>query len=151
MHPCLLTPHDNVKPGSKEDNYNFFQSSTRIYAECAFGEIDRRWGIFWRPLQGSLTNHRYTIDSALPLHNYIIEWREAKIVRQATRATQGVRTQATDNIENFQELDIASRTFMITNPFAMIGTYSEGLEEDRARGRPTNEQKEKRIEQSTYG
>jgi len=31
---------------------------------------------------------------------------------------------------------------MITNPFAMLGTYSEGLEEDRARGRPTNEQKE---------
>jgi hypothetical protein len=53
-----------------------------------------------------------------------------------------VRRQATDGIESNRELDVASRTFMIRNPFAMIGTYSEGLEEDRARGRPTNEEKE---------
>lgn len=142
LRPYLLTPHNNVKSGSKEDNYNFFQSSTRIYVECAFGEIDRRWGIFWRPLQGSLSNHKYTIDSALRLHNFIIDWREAEIERQATRNAQGMRTLSPDDIEDIRELDIASRTFMIANPFALIGTYSEGSEEDRARGRPTNEEKE---------
>jgi hypothetical protein len=142
LRPYLMTPHDNARPGSMEDNYNFFQSSTRIYVECTFGEIDRRWGIFWRPLQGSLVNHRYTIDSALRLHNFIIDWREAELERRGSRVEHGVRRQATDGIESNRELDVASRTFMIRNPFAMIGTYSEGLEEDRARGRPTNEEKE---------
>jgi hypothetical protein len=142
LRPYLMTPHDNARPGSMEDNYNFFQSSTRIYVECTFGEIDRRWGIFWRPLQGSLDNHRYTIDSALRLHNFIIDWREAELERREPRDEHGVRRQATDGIESNRELDVASRTFMIRNPFAMIGTYSEGLEEDRARGRPTNEEKE---------
>ena len=42
----MLTPHDNADPGSKEDNFNFFLSSNRIYVECAFGEIDRRWEFF---------------------------------------------------------------------------------------------------------
>ena len=36
----LLVPYDNAKPYSKEDNFNYFLSSCRIYVECAFGEID---------------------------------------------------------------------------------------------------------------
>ena len=48
----------------------------RIYVECAFGEIDRRWGILWKPLQGSLDSHKYTIDSCLRLHNFIVNYRE---------------------------------------------------------------------------
>ena len=42
--------------------------------ECAFGGIDRRWGIF--SLEGSLQNHQYTIDAALRMHNCIVEFRE---------------------------------------------------------------------------
>ena len=38
----LLTPYNNAKLGSAEDAFNFYLSSTRIYVECAFGEIDRR-------------------------------------------------------------------------------------------------------------
>ena len=144
LRPSLMTPHDNAKPRSKKDNFSFFQSSTRIYVESTFGEIDRRWGIFWRPLQGSLVNHRYTIDSAIRLHNFIVDWREAEIERQGPTVEQGVRRQATDGIESDQELDVASRTFMIRNPFPLIGTYSEGLEEDRSRGRPTIEEKDVR-------
>lgn len=41
----LLTPFDNVLHGTSEDNFNFFHSSSRISVECAFGEIDLRWGI----------------------------------------------------------------------------------------------------------
>ncbi len=36
----LLTPYDNNRHGTAQDNYNFFQSSSRIVVECAFGEID---------------------------------------------------------------------------------------------------------------
>jgi hypothetical protein len=38
----LITPFDNVRHGLAEDNFNFFQSSARIYVECAFSEIDAR-------------------------------------------------------------------------------------------------------------
>lgn len=50
LRSFLLTPFDNAKQGSSEDSFNFFLSSKRIYVECAFGEIDRMWGIFWKPL-----------------------------------------------------------------------------------------------------
>ena len=43
----LITPYDNAKPSTPEDSFNFYHSSCRIYVECAFGEIDMHWGIFW--------------------------------------------------------------------------------------------------------
>ena len=76
MRVYLLTPYDNPAPGSPEDNFNYFLSSNRIYVECAFGEIDRRWGIFWRRLEGDLCHHKYVIDSAMRLHNFIVDNRE---------------------------------------------------------------------------
>jgi hypothetical protein len=42
----LPTPYDDTMHGSAEDNYNFFHSSSRISIECAFGEVNLRWGIF---------------------------------------------------------------------------------------------------------
>ena len=53
----LLTPFENVKHGTAEDNFNFFHSSSRIIVECAFGEIHSRWGIFQRPLQSKLDHN----------------------------------------------------------------------------------------------
>ena len=72
----LLTPYDNADLESEQDSFNFSLSSKRIYSQCAFGEIDRRWGIFWKPLEGSLFEHKYTIDASIRLHNYIVENRE---------------------------------------------------------------------------
>jgi len=72
----LLTPYDNVMHGSHEDNYNFFHSSSRITVECAFGEVDLRWGIFWKPLRFSLVHNCRVIDAAMRLHNFIVDFRE---------------------------------------------------------------------------
>ena len=72
----LLTPYDNVLHGTPEDNYNFFHSSSRISVECAFGEIDLRWGIFWSPLSFSLKHNCNVIDAAMRLHNFIVDFRE---------------------------------------------------------------------------
>ena len=72
----LLTPYDNVMHGSHEDNYNFFHSSSRITFECAFGEVDLRWGIFWKPLRFSLVQNFRVIDAAMRLHNFIVDFRE---------------------------------------------------------------------------
>ena len=65
LRSYLLIPYDNAAPGTPEDTFNFYQSSCRIWVECVFGEIDRRWGIFWKRLEGDLCYHKYTIDSAM--------------------------------------------------------------------------------------
>ena len=44
--------------------------------ECAFGEIDLRWGIFWSPLRFSLKHNCNVIDAAMNLHNFIVDFRE---------------------------------------------------------------------------
>ena len=58
----VLPPYDNVTARTSEDDYNFFQSSTRITVECAFGEIDLRWGVFWKRLTGILEHSTLIIE-----------------------------------------------------------------------------------------
>lgn len=113
----LLTPYDNAKSNSKEDNFNFFHSSSRIHVECAFGEIDRRWGILWKPLEGGLSTHRYTIDSCLQLHNFIVQYQ-----LNEDKAT----TIRDDIIENeMEELNEESRHYYMMNPLETPGVVSE--------------------------
>ena len=69
----LLTPYDNAVHSTAEDDYNYFHSSSRISVECAFGEIDLRWGIFWKPLKFSLDMNCRVIDACMRLHNFIVE------------------------------------------------------------------------------
>jgi len=71
--PVMVVPYDNAHPGSSQDAFNFIHSSSRIIVECAFGEIDSRWGIFWLPLRSNLANHKFVIDACLRLHNFIID------------------------------------------------------------------------------
>ncbi len=70
----LITPFDNAVHGTSEDNFNFFLSSSRIKVECTFGDIDLRWGIFWRPLSFTLVQNVKVIDTCLRLHNFITEF-----------------------------------------------------------------------------
>ena len=121
----LLTPYDNAKPDTSEDDFNFYLSSNRIYVECAFGEIDRRWGIFWKPLSGLLVNHKYVIDSGLRLHNFIVDYRENEV--------RGVSAG-----QERSELDIASDNYVNANPFAVLGVQTDEDYEFRTRGRTPN-------------
>ena len=73
----ILTPFDNTLHATAEDNFNYFHSSSRIAVECAFGEVDLRWGILWRPLKFSLINNTSVIDACMRLHNFIVDFREA--------------------------------------------------------------------------
>jgi hypothetical protein len=116
----LLTPFDNAQPQSIEDNFNYFLSSNRIYVECAFGEIDRRWGIFWKPLEGALVHHQYTIDSALRLHNFIVNYREEM-------GEGGGDHQRSER----EEFDLLSDEYAANNPFASLGPIAEEMDELR--------------------
>ena len=103
--------------------------------ECAFGEIDRRWGIFWKPLQGALVNHKYVIDSALRLHNFIIDYRPEHGFVNATN----------DTVE-MTELNVASRDYQLENPFETMGTLTDSdLRVYKQRGRHTLEEKRLRL------
>ena len=76
LRSFLMTPYDNTMHGTPEDNFNYFHSSARIVVECAFGEIDLRWGILWRPLKFALELNCKVIDACMRLHNFIVDFRE---------------------------------------------------------------------------
>ena len=77
LESFLLCPYLQPKPKSSEDAFNFYHSSARITVECAFGEIDLRWGIFWKRLMCSLEHSALIIEVAMCLHNFLVDYRES--------------------------------------------------------------------------
>lgn len=107
----MICPYDNAKHGSTEDNFNFYQSSQRIHIECTFGEIYRRFGVFWRPLGGGLKEHRYTIEACLRLHNFIVDYREELKLKGS---------EVNDDLDS-DELEYSLQTFQLEQPFENMG------------------------------
>lgn len=130
LRPFLMVPFDNALPHSAEDTFNFILSSSRINVECAFGEIDARWGIFWRPLKFDLDKQRNIIDASFRLHNFILDHKER------------------NNVAQDDDMDLFSKqclSFVTTHPEEIVGCFGNGSlgdDEPKSRGRPTN------IEQS---
>ena len=85
----IIVPYDNAFHGTGEDTFNFYHSSSRIVVECAFGEIDMRWGILWKPLRFSLKKSTKVIDACLRLHNFIVDYRESVRSYQVSGNTVG--------------------------------------------------------------
>ena len=78
-HPLcgfLITPFANPGGASTEDDFNFWQSNSRIRIECAFGELVMRWGIFWRSLKFDLPFCGKIISGAMLLHNFLVDMRD---------------------------------------------------------------------------
>ena len=75
LTPFLLVPYstDEVRDDSSEmcDAFNFFLSSSRIFIECAFGELVMRWGILWRTLHFDLRKCQHIVQVCMLLHNHI--------------------------------------------------------------------------------
>ena len=111
LRSYLLTPYDRVSHGTAKDNFNFYHSSSRICVECAFGEIDMRFGILWKPLGFKLKNSIQVIDACLRLHNFILSYRESQN-----------RVNGIDLLERsvFTE---DTRRFISTNPDSYFGVY----------------------------
>ena len=129
-----IPPYDNAMPYSGEDNFNFYQSSCRIFVECTFGEIDMRWGIFWRPLQFTLQHNTKIIDAAMRLHNFIVDYR-------------------LDNPELFgyhreerEECEEEAELFQQNNPLDVIGVFvDERNGAPRDVGRPMSDEAESKY------
>ena len=133
LRPYLLTPFDNAPPNSDKDMFNYYLSKNRIFVECAFGEIDRRWGILWRPLEGSLTRKTSIIDAALKLHNFIVDFRMKE-------------KNENDTLDEDEELEVTRRNYRIQNASDARGLYMEEeiLQATVKRGRPSNNEVELR-------
>lgn len=75
LSPFLLVPYstDEVRrDGSGTcDAFNFYLSSSRIFVECAFGELVMRWGILWRTLHFDLVKCQRIVQVCMLLHNFI--------------------------------------------------------------------------------
>ena len=75
----IIPPYDLTRPKTPNDDFNFFHSSARITVECAFGEIDLRWGIFWRRLNFALPHTFIIIEGAMRIHNFLVDFRNDNI------------------------------------------------------------------------
>ena len=78
----LLPPYDSPLSQSPEDNYNFFHSSQRFTVECVFGEIDLRWGIFWKRLWNSVDTSIMICEGAIHLHNLFVDQHKQNTFRK---------------------------------------------------------------------
>jgi len=70
---ALLTPYPGNNLPADKDAFNYFQSYYRIEIECSFGMLNRRWGIFWRPLEMSVGKATRVITCCMKLHNICID------------------------------------------------------------------------------
>lgn len=57
------------------DAYNFYASQCRIRIEMAFGLMQMKWGILWRPMRVNLENTKFVIQAIARLHNFVIDER----------------------------------------------------------------------------
>jgi hypothetical protein len=65
----MLTPFPGKSLPAREDDFNFYQSKTRIRIEMAFGRLVQRFGILWRPLRCKLEFVPALVMSCMILHN----------------------------------------------------------------------------------
>jgi DDE superfamily endonuclease len=73
----LLTPWPSslAKDDSAKDAFNFYQSSLRIHIEQAFGQLVRRFGLLWKPIQFSIRSVLSLVHACMCIHNLIIDER----------------------------------------------------------------------------
>jgi hypothetical protein len=74
----LLTPWPSslARDDSAKDAFNFYQSSLRIHIEQSFGQLVRRFGILWRPLQFNIHSVFEIVHACMCVHNFLIDERE---------------------------------------------------------------------------
>ena len=94
--------------------------------ECAFGEINMRWGVFWKSLRCSVDNATVIIEGAMRLHNFLVEYRD----------------------ENQSPSDIAEEQRIFNDDCVNTDACPiiSGNDSTRPRGRPTVDEREYRLQ-----
>ena len=123
----IIPPYDGAKPMTPEDHFNFYHSSARITVECAFGEIDLRWGIFWKRLSSTLNHTFIIINAAMHLHNFLVTFRN--------NAADSKRIYATDR-------SIFVNDMLDNGIFNVVVTNDDHGGDG---GRPPNDERDRRV------
>lgn len=71
--PHMLTPYSGKRLTTRQDSYNYYQSSCRIVVEQTFGILVNRWGILWSPLRCNLMKATSIVVICCKLHNFIMD------------------------------------------------------------------------------
>ena len=112
-----------------EDAFNYYLSKARIWVECAFGEIDMRWGIFWKKLSFNLDNTVNIIDAALRLHNFIVDYRNEEKKKN--------NKDSSEDKEDFNEFEKELSEFSKLYPESIVGVFGDGVNDETFQGRNT--------------
>ena len=123
----IIPPYDSPGKCTPEDDFNFYHSSARITVECAFGEIDLRWGLFWKRLTSSVNNSILSCEGAMHIHNFLVDYRLKNSVPVA---------------------DITHEREIFVDDMSDNGIFNMVITNDNNRGeggRPSNEEKRRRM------
>jgi DDE superfamily endonuclease len=71
----VLTPYSGRALTSRQDTFNYFLSSCRIFVEQVFGVIVTRFGIFWSPMKCYLKKASRIVGVCCKIHNFIVDRR----------------------------------------------------------------------------
>ena len=126
IESILIPPYDNTSPKTPEDDFNFYHYSARITVECAFGEINLRWAIFWKRICCSLSHAAIIIEGAMHLHNFLVNYRENIVLDK--------------NLHTYIEREVFNND-LSNNGIVPIVVGDEG----RSAGRPLNSEREWKL------
>mmetsp|Transcript_7437 Transcript_7437/g.21776 ORF Transcript_7437/g.21776 Transcript_7437/m.21776 type:complete len:367 (-) Transcript_7437:64-1164(-) len=73
LHRSLMVPYGGKGNDVWKDSFDFWQSHYRMNVECALGALQRRFGIFWRPLEVHQSKVWLIISACMRLHNWLID------------------------------------------------------------------------------
>ena len=98
-----------------------------IYVECAFGEIDLRFGMLWKKLAFDLHNSTRVIDACLRLHNFLVDYRETyapkNLKRKVNREDKEVQRIFEEECTNFSQM----------YPDEIVGVFGDNVCEENPR------------------
>ncbi len=105
-HQLALAKRTNTTRYVKMLGFNHFLSSQRITIERAFGQFVRKWGIFWRPLEHTISTNTTILRVCAKLHNLsITHWKNkgtrAEDIARADVAYKHVHDSAAFNAGHF--------------------------------------------------
>jgi DDE superfamily endonuclease len=88
----LLTPWPSsvVVGDSAKDAFKFYQSSLRIHIEQSFGQLVRRFGILWKPLNFNIYSVCEVVHACMSVHNFLIDANEGSTNFDTTSLVQSV-------------------------------------------------------------
>lgn len=85
------------------DNYNYFASQCRIRIEMAFGLMQMKWGLLWRPMRVKLKKIKPIMFAISRLHNFTINERllNDELIEEVTTGDGRIYYSTDEDLEEY--------------------------------------------------